>query len=120
MFNTFEKTLKQFTPPMLQISAFEISDRSCHHRSDNYIILPIYVGPRNMLSCFVHKRLYFFMKHNTYFCNKTVAANRQQCISRMVSVLWYCNFLGHKNSFICLAFYDFIPKITFALENTII
>ena len=34
-----------FTPPILQSSAFLISDQYCHPRSDNYIILAINVGP---------------------------------------------------------------------------
>ena len=35
-----------FTPPILQSSAFLISDRYCHHKSNNYIIILIEVGPR--------------------------------------------------------------------------
>ena len=38
--------LTYFTPPMLHISDFVISERYCRHRSDNYIIIPIDVGRR--------------------------------------------------------------------------
>ena len=41
-----KKGQKCFTPPILQISGIIISDRYCHHRSDNDIITPRYVGKR--------------------------------------------------------------------------
>ena len=56
VYNMFEKYVwkdfekkkgqKCFTPPFLQISGIIISDRYCHHRSDNDIITPRYVGKR--------------------------------------------------------------------------
>ena len=35
-----------FTPPKEQSSYILISDQYCHHRSNNNIIIPSYVGPR--------------------------------------------------------------------------
>ena len=40
--------LQYFMTPILESSAFYISDQYCHYRSDNYIILPIMVGPRKL------------------------------------------------------------------------
>ena len=39
-------------PQNSKVQLFFISDQYCHHRSDNYILLPINVGPRNKRGCF--------------------------------------------------------------------
>ena len=44
--------------PLLQSSGFLISDQYCHHRSDNYILLPRNVGPRYKRGCFLASARY--------------------------------------------------------------
>ena len=44
--------IKKRSTMMLQFSDFGRSDQYFHHRSDNYIIIPRNVGPRDKRGCF--------------------------------------------------------------------